>query len=143
MYAAFLKSLLFFVKECLSCVKPQSHKIHFMINAVRLSIKRRDLLREVCIDLEVSCELPGLDCETRLSSTSIMVKKTFAACRSNDSVIQLLTKLADLEMTEVEWKALKKVGNILECPASLTEHRSGHTYITVSISSMLLERLKR
>ena len=68
------------VKSCMKSVHSVVDNIRSEISALRYSTKRRDKFESVAKELQVNCDIPNLDCETRWSSTFIMIKNAYK-CR--------------------------------------------------------------
>lgn len=64
------------VKKCMKIFHGQFATIRSLLSSVRPSVKRRDLFETVKVELGITnVQIPGLDVETRWSSTSDMLTK--------------------------------------------------------------------
>lgn len=130
------------VKECMQLVHDKLEKVRRLLSSIRCSVKRRALFNDIKVEMGVRCELPGLDVETRWSSTFDMIRKCFAARRVLTAMVSREEELEDLLVSESEWKLADKVCTFLSAAASATEHQSGSNYVTVSVTSRIFEKLE-
>lgn len=126
------------VKECMKALSTHITQLRVVLNAMRSSVKRRDLFEEVCGELRISQELPSLDIETRWSSTFLMVKKMYEMRRAINVTVLRIPELSDNIIEDNVWEQAYKICTFLEAAASVTEIQSGSTYVTLSRSSKLL-----
>lgn len=97
------------VKECLSQVHSKIVLIWKLVGAMRSFDKRCDLFETVKKELNVSCELPNMDTETKWSSTFVLISRAFKARLVLNAVVNQLEDLADYEILEMEWRLADKV----------------------------------
>lgn len=129
------------VKSCMGEVHDKIKKIRMLLSGMRSSVKRRDLFDKCRKELDVECQLPNLDSETRWSSTFIMIKRAFAARRVLNAVVSRVEAMGDMTVTEMEWKVAERLCAFLETAAAVTEHQSAQKYVTLSIATTLYQKL--
>ena len=69
------------VKDCFTLIHDKIQQVRSLVSAINSSVKRRDLFENARKTLKLSVSVPGLDCETRWSSTFTMVKDAYDAKR--------------------------------------------------------------
>lgn len=89
------------VENSMSVVHNKISNIKILLNALRTSVKCRDLFDEVENILGLKVEIPALDVKTHSSSTFTMVKRAFQARRVLDAVAHRIEELSQLAVSEV------------------------------------------
>lgn len=131
------------VKECMSLAHETFQKIRKTLSAIRSSNKRPDAFSDVKIEMEVQCEVPSLNMETRWSSTFHMIRKCFPARHVLTAVVAREEELEDYMMGEAEWNAGERVCAFLEDAAVATEHQSRWLYVTLGFTLRVFEKPER
>ena len=129
------------VKECMSDIHSKIDKVRKLLNAIRASIKRRDVFDSVKLEFNMDVGLPELDVETRWSSTFGMLKSAYKARRLLNAVIERVPELGDSTISNADWELTKKLCEFLEPPALATEQQSGSTYCTLSVTTRTYDRM--
>jgi hypothetical protein len=104
-------------------MRAQIQKLRDLLKGVRLSSTIRQIIKntQVCLGRVHLRDVPGLDVDTRWSSSFAMIKSSFelkdvlkATCNDNTP------NIGEKALTEEEWKVLRTVSNFLETAAGIT-----------------------
>lgn len=130
------------VKDCMKIVHSEISSIRHAIHALSISTKRRDIFLSLCKELHCSVEIPGLDVDTRWSSTFIMIKKAYKAKRV---IMSTISRIQDFNntITDLEWEKARKVYEFLETAATITENQSGTEYVTISLTARAFNKMTK
>lgn len=93
------------VRDFVSTIHTRIEKIRSFLAAIRSPVRRQDLFEAVRVQFYVQCESPSLNCESRWSSTVIMIEQAFKARYFFNRIISKCLDLARPRITEAEWKS--------------------------------------
>lgn len=112
-----------------------------MIQAIRSSVKRRDIYESSQKNLGITVGLPSLDVPTRWSSTFNMVLNAYKARAVLNSMTTKVSDLRGYQVSKRVWERAAEICRFLDSAVSITECQSGSSYATVSITTKALQSL--
>jgi hypothetical protein len=130
------------VKDSAVYVRAQLQKLRDLLKGIRLSSTIRQKFKNTQVRLgRVHLrDVPGLDVDTRWSSSFVTIKSSFelkdvleAIC--NDNTLNIGEKA----LTEEEWKVLRTASNFLETAAEITTLLSGSGYASLSLQPLIFK----
>lgn len=115
------------IKECMRMAHQTIQKIKSILNAIRSSVKQRNLYEGLSTEMSVKTKLPSLDYGTRWSSTFYKVKKAYIARKTLSAVSNCNQDTQDLQISQSEWLVCDKISEVLEHAAVATTYVSNMT----------------
>jgi hypothetical protein len=132
------------VKDSAVHMRAQLQKLRDLLKGIRVSSTIRQKIKntQVCLGRVHLQDVPGLDVDTRWSSSFAMIKSSFELKDVLEAIYNDNTpNIGEKALTEEEWNVLRTVSNFLEIAAEITTLLSGSGYASLSLQPLIYKKL--